>query len=134
MYEINQRIRELRTSLGMTQDTFGAAVAMSRSVVKNFEYNKTEPSDMQISLICKTYNVNENWLRTGKGEMFNPMSTDDKIIDAFGRLAAVADDSFVKQFAAALAELTPDEWELVEKFARKVVEGSREKEQKEEED
>lgn len=90
MGTINQRIRELREALGLSQPKFGEGFGVSRDVVKNFEYSKTEPSDLQINIICRQYGVNEHWLRTGEGEMKKDFSAD-------------------VEFAAKVSELLSDE-------------------------
>lgn len=133
IFEINSRITIIRNELGLSRQAFGEAVGVSDSVIKNIDYNKTEPKPLLIDMICKSYNVNEEWLRTGEGEMFRQKSQEDIIIDAFGKLMAEDDNSFAKQFIAALAQLTPKEWEKVENFARKVSEFAKNTEKKEEE-
>lgn len=133
IFEINSRITIIRNELGLSRQAFGEAVGVSDSVIKNIDYNKTEPKPLLIDMICKSYNVSEEWLRTGEGEMFRQKSQEDIIIDAFGKLMAEDDNSFAKQFIAALAQLTPKEWEKVENFARKVSEFAKNTEKKEEE-
>ena len=68
--DINERLIELRKSLEMTQEEFGASIGVSRGVIKNIEYKVTEPKPLMIQQICKTHGVSETWLRTGEGEMF----------------------------------------------------------------
>lgn len=69
--DINDRILELRKSLGLSQSDFGEKIGVSRGVIKNIEYKLTVPKDAQISLICKVFGVSETWLNTGEGEMFS---------------------------------------------------------------
>lgn len=71
------------------------------------------------------YGVSEAWLRNGEGERFLEHSTEDYIIDTFGKLLNEDDTSFAKQFVDVLAELTPDEWSVIEKFAWSVVENQK---------
>lgn len=126
MAEINERLLELRKYMGLSRQAFGADLGASESVIKNIEYNITEPKPFFIRQICEKYNVNEEWLKSGEGEMFKPRQVEDKIIEAFSKVVKMPDDAFTKQFIAALAELTPEQWEMVEEFANKIV-GNRDK-------
>ena len=73
---LNERIREIRKNAKLNQTEFGEKLGVSRSVIANIELdlNKTGVPDNIIKLICLTFNINENWLRTGNGEMFNQNS------------------------------------------------------------
>lgn len=67
---MNDRIKQLRTTLGLSREAFGESLGGSGSVIKNLEYEKTTPKPAFVKLICQTYNVNPLWLETGEGEMF----------------------------------------------------------------
>lgn len=67
---MNERIKELRNVLKLTQQGFADKVGTSRSNIACYETGKNTPSDAVISLICKEFCVNEDWLRNGTGEMF----------------------------------------------------------------
>lgn len=67
---INERIKEVRESNALSQDAFGARIKITRSSVSLLESGKNNPSDQTILLICREFNINEQWLRTGDGSMF----------------------------------------------------------------
>ena len=67
---MNERVKELRKKLNLTQQEFADKIGMKRNTVANYETNRNEPSNSVISLICREFNVSETWLRTGEGEMF----------------------------------------------------------------
>ena len=69
---MNERIKELRKCLDMTQEQFASKLGIKRGAIANYEIGRNVPVDSVISLICREFNVNEEWLRTGKGEMFAP--------------------------------------------------------------
>lgn len=81
---MNERIKFLRKSLNLTQQEFADKLNIKRGAVANYEIGRNQPIDAVISLICKTYNVNETWLLTGEGEMFLPV--DDDVADMVSRL------------------------------------------------
>lgn len=69
---MKERIRKLRRMLDLTQQAFGERIGIKRNTVANYETGRNEPVDSVVALICREFNVNEEWLRTGEGEMFNP--------------------------------------------------------------
>ena len=73
---MNNRIRELRKALGLSQDEFAGKLGLTRGAITNIELHKTKPKPLLVDLICATYNVNAHWLRTGEGEMFAKAPTD----------------------------------------------------------
>lgn len=81
---MNERIKLLRKSLELTQQEFADKLNVQRGTVANYEVGRNEPIDAVIFSICKTFNVNENWLRFGKGEMF--LSTEDEVGEMVSRL------------------------------------------------
>jgi len=58
--------------LDLTQQEFASRIGIKRNTIANYEAGRNEPIDSVISLICREFNVNEKWLRTGEGEMFAP--------------------------------------------------------------
>lgn len=73
---MNIRIKQIRKDSGLSQTDFGKRIGMTRDNIANIEGNRAEIKDVVIKAICREYNVNEEWLRTGKGEMYN-LPTDD---------------------------------------------------------
>ena len=76
---MNERIKSLRKALGLTQQEFADKLGISRGNIGAYEVGKNAPSDAVISLIVRIFNANENWIRTGEGEMFVPRSVKDEI-------------------------------------------------------
>lgn len=72
---MNERIKELRTYLGLSQKEFSQRVQVGQSTLAMFETGDRVPKDIHISQICSSFNVNEEWLRNGTGEMFVIPST-----------------------------------------------------------
>lgn len=79
---MKDRIKKLRKSLDMTQQEFAERIGVKRNTIGQYEIGRNEPIDTVINLICREFNVREEWLRTGEGEMFNP-----KLSDALDQLA-----------------------------------------------
>lgn len=67
---MNERIKALRLALGLTLDSFGERIGIGKSSVSKIEKGVNGTTDQTIKSICREFNVNETWLRTGEGEMF----------------------------------------------------------------
>lgn len=73
---MKDRLKMLRKDLGMTQEKFAERLKMKRNTIATYEIGRNEPIDAVISLICKEFNVNDKWLRTGEGNMYNKPKDD----------------------------------------------------------
>lgn len=117
---MNERIALVRKSLGLTQEKFAEQVGLSRNFMWMIESGTRVPSDRTISDICREFNVNETWLRTGKGEMFNQITRSEKITAFLTDITADEGDDFKRRFVEMLAELEPEDWKLLERMAEKL--------------
>jgi len=84
--EISSRIACLRKALGLRQNTFGARLGMGRSTLSMIESGKNAVTEQNIRLISLTFNVNEDWLRSGKGPMFTTAPHATEFFTIFGEL------------------------------------------------
>lgn len=73
---IAERVKTIRKKLGLTQEEFAKEIGISRANIGNIEYGRVALTDRNITLICKTFNVNENWLRNGIEPIFNENEID----------------------------------------------------------
>ena len=69
---MNERLKELRKTLNLTQQAFADRLGVKRNTVATYETGKSNPSDAAVLLICREFKVSEIWLRYGTGEMFIP--------------------------------------------------------------
>jgi len=84
---ILDRIRLVRKSLGLNQAEFAKRIGLTQTSMSMIELEKSVLTEKNIKLICVTFAVDEDWLRTGKGEMFGSMSPYEKeLIEVFGKL------------------------------------------------
>lgn len=113
---MNNRIKELRKSLGLSQTEFGARLGIKQTTVAGYETGGRSPIDAVVSLICREFNVSEHWLRTGEGEMFVQLSRDEEIASFVGSVLAGEEDNFKRRFIAMLSKLDESDWELLEKM------------------
>ena len=118
---MNERIKELRLKLGLSQDEFGRRLGVTRGAITNIELNKVEPKPLFIDLMCREFHVNEAWLRTGEGEMFVPRDRSDAIAQEVSRFMADHPDSFRERLISLLIRLDEKQWEVLEQYARQLV-------------
>lgn len=71
VFPLSNRIKTIREALKLSQREFGEKLGVSRDVISNIEYNRVPPKELLLRHICELYNVNQHWLETGEGEMFN---------------------------------------------------------------
>lgn len=121
-----ERIKELRKALEIRQGDFAKKLSTTQGHISDIENGRKNLSDRTIKLIClEDWNgrtVNEDWLRTGKGEMFIETSEDEQIAEFVGRALSSKPETFRKRLILALSTLDDDEWDLLEKILDKMAE------------
>jgi transcriptional regulator with XRE-family HTH domain len=119
--ELNERIREVRKKNNLTMEKFGERISISKVSVSRLESGINNPSEQTISLICKEFNVDENWLRTGSGDMCPASDRQKDISNAVNRLMSGESESFKSRFINMLSGLSENEWEILERKAIELV-------------
>ena len=113
---MNERIREIRKTLDLSQAKFAEALGISGNFIWMVEKGERALSDRTIADICRVFRVNETWLRSGTGEMFSAVSDDEKIAAFSGRVLSSDPDCFMHRFVSSLASLNDEEWAVLEKL------------------
>lgn len=113
---MNERIKNLRKSLNMTQEEFSKQIGLSRNFIAQVEIGTKTPSERTISDICREFEVNEEWLRTGNGEMIIQKSKDEQIAEMLGEIQRSGEDNFKHRLVSALSKLNESDWESLEKL------------------
>ena len=126
---MGERVKELRKALGLSGEKFGEKIGLKRNSLSQIETGKNNLSEQNILAICREFNVNEEWLRTGSGEMFKDMTLDEEIISFIGDIQWDASNTFKKRFISAIAKLNEEEWKVLEKIITICANEIEEKEQ-----
>lgn len=92
---MNERIKQLRKELGLTQRDFAERLGVSRDTIANIEGGRIDIKDIFILSICREFNANETWLRTGEGEMFEELTDQEKIMKYTAMLLSDKDSAIV---------------------------------------
>lgn len=122
MIYLNERIKDVRLTRKLSQTDFAKKISVSRSAVCKMESGENSPSEQTIKLMCKEFGVNENWLRTGQGDMFKPRTKNEELLSFVNDVMELEDDSFKKKLVNALAKLDTKDWECLENIASKLSE------------
>ena len=111
---MKDRIKAIRKHYDLTQAEFGDRIGVKGNTITNYENDLRNPSDAIIVSICREFNVNEEWLRTGNGEMFQPITKNDEISKLFGEVLKENNDDFKRRLISALAKLDDVGWEKLQ--------------------
>lgn len=118
---MKDRIKALRKALSLNQTDFGSKIGVKQSAVAAYESGSRNPLDSVIVSICREFGVNERWLRTGEGEMLMHLSREEEIMRFAATVIRDPSSEFQRQALAVLAKLTPEQWQLMEQMARKLL-------------
>ena len=118
---MKDRIKALRKALSLNQTDFGSKIGVKQSAVAAYESGSRTPLDSVIVSICREFGVNERWLRTGEGEMLMHLSREEEIMRFAATVVRDPDSEFQRRFVSVLARLTPEQWQLMEQMARKLL-------------
>lgn len=113
---MKDRFKELRKELNVTQQEFADKLKISRNFVAQIEMGSKVPSNRTIDDVCREFNVNEEWLRTGNGDMFVPGIKDKQISAMLADVMKSGEDSFRHRLVSALARLDDEGWDNLEKL------------------
>lgn len=109
---MNQRIRELRTSLNLNQEVFGKRLGITKTAVSKMELNTYSITETMYKLICIEFNVNEDWLRTGEGEMFFTETYEEELNNILADILT-ADNKQKMSILKEISKLEDHESELI---------------------
>jgi transcriptional regulator with XRE-family HTH domain len=100
MKPIYERIKEIRMKMGISQVEFSKRIFVSKGFYGDIEVGKKKINDRIIFIISKQFNVNDECLKTGKGEMFTNTPPDirlEKLLDIYNQLDGSLRDCLVDQ-------------------------------------
>lgn len=125
---MKDRIKELRKTLKLTQQSFADTLGIKQNTVALYEMGRSGISDGIIKSICREFNVNEVWLRTGEGDMFKKKTKEEEIAEFCGAMFN-SDMQFKRDLIATLAKLDEKSWIELEKFAKTFIDVATKKEE-----
>ena len=95
--EIKDRIKLVRDNAGLTMEKFGNQIGVSKSAINLLEIGVNTPSEQSIKAICREFNISEEWLRSGEGEMYTQLGEHEIVMQRLAKVQRATGDE--KQFA-----------------------------------
>ncbi len=121
METMADRISKVIRDKEKTKTAFSDRINVSQAFVSQMCSGLKVPSDRTIADICREYDVNEEWLRTGQGDPYIQLSRDEELAQFFGNVMKGEDPDFRRRLLSVMSRLTTDEWALLERMAWKLV-------------
>ncbi len=115
---MNERIKEIRETLNLSQEAFGERIGVTRASISNMEKGSRNPSEQTIKSICREYNVNYAWLKEGLGDMFS--SLPDTLLDQVAEEYNL--DELDKVIVKRYMQLSEDKRQVIKEFFRSIAE------------
>ena len=115
----NERVKEIRKSLGLTLEKFGERIGVTRGSMSNIENGNRNLTEQMTKSICREFSVDYMWLTTGEGEMF--IDTDDDFIERIDRIMAGEDEARKNLFKFML-ELSDEDIVALDRLMKKAIE------------
>ena len=122
MNTVGDRIREIRKSLGLSMDKFAAPLGISRVAIGRIESGDLNPSKQTLLMICREFGINEEWLRSGQGDMKAVLSREEAIADIMNKILAEEPKSFRMTLIKYVSHMSSEQLELLEKMVRELYE------------
>lgn len=113
---MKDRLKDLRKNLEMSQEAFAKELGLTKNYISLVENGNRSLSDQSVKVLCSLFNVNEEWLRTGNGEMFVPETKDEQISKMLADVLKCEDSDFKKRLIVALSKMDDAGWDSLEKF------------------
>lgn len=116
---MKDRIKLLRNTLGLSQQNFGEHLGLTKGAISHFESGRNDVGNQIILAICREYNVREEWLRYGTGEMFESMSKEEQVGSILGNVFTDTESKlydFKMSVFSELGKLSDSDWEVIQKI------------------
>lgn len=114
----NERVKEVRKTLGLTLEKFGERIGVTRGSMSNIENGNRNLTEQMTKSICREFSVDYIWLTTGDGEMF--VDTDDDFIERIDRIMVGEDDARKNLFKFML-ELSDEDIAALDRLMKKAI-------------
>lgn len=112
---MEKRLREIRKALGLSQEQLGQALGVSNTAISKLENGDNNITEQNIKALCREFDVNEEWLRTGQGEMFVELSPDEEF-DKLCLEIQLSDDELIKKIMRAYWQLDKEDRLVVQRL------------------
>lgn len=117
---MNNRIKIIRTSEKLNMEQFGNRLGVTRSAISRIEKGERNLTEQMILSICREFNINENWLRTGEGKMKIEDCQEERFAMNVAKFQRTDDETIIR-WVNAIAETNPEVLREIEGFMKKIL-------------
>ena len=121
MNGFSERFGSAITVLSLKKTEIADRLNVSQAFVSQLCSGAKNPSDRTIADICREFNINEKWLRTGEGEMFQPRSRNEELLEFAAKAAEAGPSDIRAQLLTVMARLTDDQWQVLAAVAHQLA-------------
>ncbi len=112
-----ERVKKIRKEKKLTLEKFGERVGVTKQTISRIENGINSLTEQMIISICREFDINEEWLRNGSGDMDAEITKEDYIVNFVSKILKTQDDSFKKRYISMLSRLDEKGWEALEHVA-----------------
>ena len=117
---MKDRIKKVRKDSGLTQKEFAERLGIKQNTVASYEMGRIGVSDSVRISICREFDINEQWLREGTGEMKIENFQEERYASNVAKLQRTDDETIIR-WANAIAETSPEVLKQIEEFMKKIL-------------
>lgn len=117
---ISERIKIVRKYTKLSQEDFGSRLSVTRNVIASYELARVEPTELFIKHLCREFNVNEEWLRSGEGDIFLEQSIDEEFAEFIAE-AALSGNEKIKELMVMASKLNNKQLKAIVNFLETMV-------------
>lgn len=117
---MNDRIKKIRKLSGLSMEQFGKKIGITKASVSRIESGENNPSEQTVILICKEFNINEQWLRSGTGEMHTSISDNERYAINVGKLQRTNNETLIR-WVNRIAETDPERLKQIEELLKSLL-------------
>lgn len=128
---MNNRVRQIRKTLNLTMEKFGEYLGVTRTAISNIESGNRGVTDQMFKSICREFNVNEDWLRVGEGNMFKELPEEEETATLVSDLLEDGKSNpfyeIILEIMRTYNELSPKSQEALRESSAKLLKNLRKK-------
>jgi transcriptional regulator with XRE-family HTH domain len=113
---MNERLKELRKMLNISQEELGTRLGVTRAAISRLESGERNITEQMILSIIREFNVTEKWFRSGEGEMFIQLPPEDEYVRAAAEISKDDDEKIIQQIIIEYWKLNPDAKKHVKEY------------------
>lgn len=123
---LGERVKEVRKAQDMTLEEFGKRLSVTKVTMSNIERGNRSLTERMLKDICREFNINEKWLKTGEGDMTRKRTEEEEIAALVSDLLEDGRDNpffeIILEIVQTYNELSPASQKVLQEASKKLVE------------